>query len=384
MQLTHKIRLDPTCRQRRYFARASGTHRFVFNWALAEWNRQYAAGEKPTGNKLKLQFNAIYPEAFPWVSEVHRDCHSQPFADLQTAFGNFFAKRGLKPAFKSRNKDRRSFYVANDKLSLEGKVIRLPRIGKVRMREALRFAGKINSARVVEDCGEWYVCISVDVGEIKKPRTGNSIVGVDLGIITLAALSTGEKVENRKPLRKAQGRLRRANRKLHRRIKGSANRKKQRKVVARIHRRIGNIRYDNLHKLTTRLCRQNRTVVIEDLNVRGMVQNHRLAQSISDASFGKFRSLLTYKAEQYGTQIVVADCWYPSSKTCSSCGLVKDSLSLGERTFQCECGLRIDRDLNAALNLRSLGAACAEVTPVESPRGDVEAGTIPCSLVSTF
>lgn len=240
MHRTHKIRLNPTCKQRKYFASASGTHRFVFNWALAEWNRQYEAGEKPNGNKLLVQFNALYPEIFPWIGGVHRDCHSQPFADIQIAFDHFFAKRGRKPNFKSRNKDRRSFYIANDRLDLNGKIVRLPRIGKVRMREALRFTGKINSARVVEDCGEWYICISVDVGVIEKPRAGNGVVGIDLGIKTLATLSTGEKIEN--------------------------------------------------------------------------------AKSISDASFGKFRSLLTYKAEQYGTQIIVADQFYPSSKTCSSCG----------------------------------------------------------------
>jgi len=297
---------------------------------------------------------------------------------LQTAFGNFFAKRADKPSFKSRNKDRASFYVANDMMSIDGFVVRLPVLGLVRMREELRFTGKINSARVVEECGEWFICISVDVGEVKKERTSHETVGVDLGVKTLATLSTGEQIENLKPLCNAQGRLRRAQRKLSRRIKGSANRNKQRKVVARIYRRIRNIRHDGLHKLTTRLCCQNRVVVIEDLNVKGMVKNHSLAQSISDASFGMFRQLLTYKAQMYGTVIIVADRFYPSSKACSSCGCVKDELSLGERTYRCECGLRIDRDLNAALNLMQLGAACAEVTPADKRRRLIEAGTIPC------
>jgi putative transposase len=384
MQRTHKIRLDPTCKQRKYFARAAGTHRFVYNLALAAWNRQYEAGEKPTANNLKLQFNAIYRDEFPWIADVHRDCHSQPFADLQTAFANFFAGRGRKPTFKRRNADRRSFYVANDKFALDEKRIRLPKIGSVRMREALRFTGKINSARVVEDAGEWYICISVDVGTLAKERTGNSIVGVDLGIKMLATLSTGEEIANPKPLRKAQERLRRANRKLHRRVKGSANRNKQRKVVSRIHRRIRDIRHDNLHKLTSRLAKNHGVVVIENLNASGMMKNHRLAQAISDASFSMFRSLLTYKAEMYGTQIVVADRFYPSSKTCSLCGQVKAELALGERIFACECGLRIDRDLNAALNLRSLAGASGEVTPVETPTGVCESGTIPCSLLNTI
>ena len=310
MQITHKIKLDTTFKQADYFRRATGTSRFVYSWALAEWNRQYEAGEKPTANNLKKQFNAIYREQFPWISEVHRDCHSQPFADLRVAFTNFFANRTCRPVFKKRGVSRLSFYAANDKIKTEGKRIRLPVIGWIRMREELRFTGKINSARVVEDCGQWFVCISVDVGEMKKPREADGIIGVDLGIKTMATLSTGEVIENPKPLRKAQKRLRRANRKLSRRIKGSANRNKQRQVVAKIHRRVRNIRHDVLHKLTTRLCRQSQTVVIEDLNVKGMVKNHCLAQSISDVSFGMFRQLLTHKAEMHGTKIVVADRFY--------------------------------------------------------------------------
>ncbi len=384
MQLTHKIALDPTCKQWRNFARAAGTARFVWNWGLARWNELYAAGSKPNGSTLKKEFNALYHDLFPWVVEVHRDCHSQPFADLQAAFGNFFAGRADRPSFKRKGRSRASFYVANDKFSLSGKTVRLPKIGKVRLHEMLRFTGKINSARVVEDCGRWFLCVSVDVGELHKERTGDGVVGVDLGVKTLATLSTGEQVENPKPLRKVQERLRRATRKLNRRVKGSRNRNKQRRVVAKIHHRVKNIRQDVLHKLTLRLAKNHGVVVIEDLNVQGMVKNHRLAQFISDASFGMFRAMLTYKSVLYGTHIVLADRFYPSSKTCSGCGFVKDKLSLGERIFACECGLRIDRDLNAALNLRSLGGASAEVTPVDKRWRLVEAGTNPCSQLNTL
>jgi putative transposase len=378
MNPTHKIALDPTSKQRRYFARAAGTARFVFNWGLAEWHRQVAAGGKPNGNALKKQFNAVYATLFPWIGDVHRDCHAQPFADLQRAFDNFFKAVADRPVFKRKNRDRPSFYVANDKLTVTSKTVRLPVIGRVRMREALRFNGKIDSARVVEDAGQWFICIAVDVGEMTKPRTGNAVAGVDLGIKTLATLSVGEQIDNPKPLRKAQERLRRANRKLARRQKGSKNRNKQRRAVAHIHRRIRNIRHDVLHKLTTRLCRQNQTVVIEDLNVSGMVQNHRLAQAISDASFGSFRTFLTYKAKLYGTRIVVADRFYPSSKTCSACGLVKAELALDERIFHCEaCGLRLDRDVNAARNLERLGRATPEVAATDMPAGVKEVATTP-------
>ena len=365
MNLTHKIALDLTHEQAAYCRRAAGTARYVYNWALAEWNRQYESGQKPTAHALKKQFNAVYPTLFPWIGEVHRDCHSQPFADLGKAFGNFFKGLADRPVFKRKNKDRPSFYVANDKFAIEGKTVRLPVIGKVRMRESLRFAGKINSARVVEECGQWFICASVDVGELTKPRTGDSIVGVDLGINTLATLSTGEKIDNPKPLRNAQKRLRRAQRKVQRCEKGSQNQQKLRRRVAKIHRRIRNIRHDGLHKLTTKLCRENQAVGIEDLHVKGMVKNHRLAQALSDASFGLFRTFLTYKAKLYGTLIVVADRFYPSSKTCSACGQVKAELPLSVRVFECPCGLRLDRDLNAARNLERLGRAAPEVTPTD-------------------
>lgn len=351
MQLTHKIRIDTTCKQREYFSRAAGTHRFCFNWALEEWNRQYAAGLKPTAYALRKQFNALYKKEFPWVGEVHRDCHSQPFADLQTAYGNFFAKRANKPAFKSKHKSRKSFYVANDKFDIEGKVCRLPVIGKVRLREELRFSGKISCARVAEDAGEWYLCVVVDVGDSNRERTGDGIVGVDLGIKTLATLSTGEVFENPKPLRKAQKRLRRAQRKVSRRVKGSKNRTKQKRVVARIHARVTRIRRDTIHKMTSKVCRENQTVAIEDLNVKGMVKNHCLAQAVSDAAFRECRRQVEYKSILYGGNVVVADRFFPSSKRCSNCGAIKETLSLRERVYVCDCGLRLDRDSNASRNL---------------------------------
>lgn len=362
MHLTHKIRLDPTAAQRNYFLRAAGTSRFVYNWGLAKWNELYEKGDKPTANSLKKLFNSIYKTDFSWVGEVHRDCHSQPFADLQVAFTKFFKKLAERPVFKKKGKSRAAFYVANDKLKLDGYLAVLPVIGRVRMREQLRFVGKIMSARVVEDAGNWSICVSVDIGEFHKPRQADDVVGVDLGVKTLATLSTGEQIPNPKPLTKASKKLKRAQRKFSRPMKGSKRRNKQRKVVARIHRRIRNIRHDNLHKLTTRLCRENQAVVIEDLNVSGMVKNHCLARAISDTGFRIFRTLLAYKAIIYRTTITVVNRFYPSSKACSRCGQIKLDLSLKDRVYNCDCGLSINRDLNAALNLRSLAGASGEVT----------------------
>lgn len=393
MQFTHKIQLDPTVKQRRYFARAAGTHRFVYNWALGEWKRRYAAGEKPTGAKLKKQFNAVKYDLFPWLRDVHRDSHAQPFADLQTAFSNFFDGHAAYPSFKSKG-IHDAFYVANDKFTMLERCVRLPVIGRVRIRESLRFVGRIIGARVVREVDRWFLCVSVDIGEFTKPRTGNGTVGVDLGLITLATLSTGEKVPNPRPLQRAQRKIARAQRCLSRRIKGSHNRSKQRMVVAKIHRRIRNIRRDVLNKLTTCLCCENQAVVIEDLNVSGMVKNHCLARSISDASFREFRRQLGYKSELYGTRIVVADRFFPSTKRCSACGHTIDRMSLSQRTFECPtCGYVADRDLNAAINLRTVGLtgihACghtASTSPARSGRRKsvVETGTMQCSLSSTF
>jgi putative transposase len=365
MILAHEIRLDPTVKQRHYFARACGTARFAYNWALAEWNRQYQEGKKPKGSDLKQQFNAIREEQYPWTYDVHRDCTAQPFANLQTGFTRFFKKTSKHPKFKKKGQHD-SFYVANDKLSLTCTHVRIPVLGWVRTQEPLRFKGKIQSATVKRVADAWFIVVTVDVGEATKERTGTEIVGVDLGIATTATLSTGEQVQGPKSLRRAQAQLRRKSRQHSRRQRGSRNSRKAKNKLARLHRRVAWQRKDFLHKLSSRLCRENQTVVIEDLNVKGMVQNHCLAKAISDEGWGELRRQLGYKATLYASTVVVADRWFPSSKRCSNCGHVVDHLDLSVRTFICPaCGFVCDRDHNAALNLKQLGEAIPEVTPVE-------------------
>jgi len=363
--LAHDIRLVTTKAQEEYFRRACGTARFAWNWALAEWKRQYEGGEKPSGMALRALFNSIWREKFPWVGEVHRDCHSQPFANLQMAFDFFFKKTTGYPKFKKRG-GHDSFYLANDQFRLDGKKVRIPRLGWIRTREALRFTGKVMGATVHRIADAWYISVQVDVGDYHRERTGNGVTGADLGLTTLVTLSTGEKIEGPKALAKAQKHLRRLHKSMDRKQKGSANRRKAIMRLSRAYARVTNIRSDALHKLTTRLCRENQAVGIEDLCVQGMLRNHHRSRSIRDASWGEFRRMLEYKSIIYGTDLRVADRWYPSSKTCSRCGAVKESLGLGERTFVCEsCGLSLDRDLNAARNLGKLPAVSREVTPVE-------------------
>ena len=365
MLLSHKIRLNPTPAQRDYFARAAGTHRFTWNWALAEWNRRYEAGEKPSGMDLRKQFNGLKYAEFPWLKDMHRDSHAQSFADLQKAWGKTFAdfKAGKgfnKPRFKKKGVSKDSFYVANDQFKVNGTQVRLPRLGVVQMAEALRFDGKIMGARVSRTADHWYIAIQVELKDGTLGRKADGVVGVDLGVSTLATLSTGEKVKSPKALAKSLRRLKIRQRRHSRKTKGSSNRVKSAQRLARLHARIASVRKDFTHKLTTKLCRENQTVVIEDLNVKGMLSNGKLARHIADVGFGEFRRQLEYKSLRYGTRLVVADRWFPSSKLCSACGSKNESLKLSDRVWVCKaCGVKHDRDGNAALNLKRLATETA-------------------------
>ena len=406
MQLTHKIALMPTSGQADYFNRACGTARRVWNWALNEWNRQYATGMKPNAMSLKKQFNAIKYEQFPWIKDIHRDAHSQPFVHLGRAWNRFFAdiKAGQKahePQFKKKGRCRDSFYVANDKFSVTGQTIRLPKIGDVALREALRFHGRILGATVTRSADKWFIAIQVEVPDsvFYCNRAGHGIVGVDLGIKTAATLSSGASIESPKPLKAALRRLRIRSRHVSRKIEAakvragfalkarlpkgtrlpvSNNRKKSAAALARLHSRIANVRADFTHKLTTRLCRNNQAVVIEDLNVKGMLSNEKLARAISDVGFGMFRFQMEYKAKRYGARLVLADRWYPSSRLCSVCGCKNETLALNDRQWTCcGCGANHDRDRNAAINLERLATATALPVASLSGNGNTVSGMVP-------
>ncbi|MDP2652046.1 MAG: RNA-guided endonuclease TnpB family protein [bacterium] len=354
MNLAHKIRLNPTVKQLEYFNRACGTSRFVWNTALAEWKRQYEAGEKPKAATLKKQFNQSKYELYPWLKDIHRDAHSQPFANLDKAFKRFFKKQGRHPQFK-RKGEHDSFYVANDQMKVVKNRVRLPKIGWVRMREELRFNGKIMSATVSRSADQWFISVNVDVQDYRLPRKANGIVGIDLGLKTAATLSNGTTFESPKPLKNNLEKLAREQRRLSRKQKGSNNRQKQKIKVARVYLKIRNLRQDFIHKLTTKICSENQAVVIEDLCVKGMMKNRKLSRATSDLGYYEIRRQLTYKSEIYDTTLVVANRWFPSSKTCSQCGNVKSKLSLSERAHICDvCGFTLDRDVNAAINLRGL------------------------------
>jgi len=350
---SHKIALELTAEQEQALRRAVGVARFTWNWALAEWKAWHKAGKRPTAMKLKKRFNAVKREQFPWVYDSPRDANAQPFANLGQAFRSFFEGQAKYPKPKNKGKCRESFYVANDKLRVDGKTITLPRIGAVKMRESLRFEGKITCATVSCTAGRWFVSISVEA-DLPVVRCENQArtVGVDLGVKKLATISDGTTFQGPKPLRGSLRRLRRLSRGLSRKVKGSRNRDKARLRLARCHARVAAIRSDALHKLTTNLVRTYGRIVIEDLNVKGMGRNRRLSRTIADMGFGEFRRQLAYKTQPSLTTVVVADRWFASSKLCRQCGTLNDGLRLKDRTFRCnDCGHVEDRDLNAACNL---------------------------------
>lgn len=361
MLLAHKLALDPNAAQRAYFAQASGVARFAWNWALAEWKRQYEAGGKPSDIALRKQLNAIKRDQFPWMFDVTKCAPQEAIIDLGAAFRAFFENRGRYPRFKSKD-DRASFCAANEAgtFRAEGRRIRLPVVGWVRMREAVRFRGPLKRATVSCEAGRWFVALMIDTADVQPVEQPGGVVGVDLGAKALAVLSTGETIEGPKAHKAALARLRRANKALARKKRGSANRRKAKARLGRLHARVGAIRRDALHKLTTRLAKGFRVIGIEDLNVRGMIRNRSLSRAVSDMGFFEFRRQLDYKCRLYGSRLVVADRWYQSSKSCSCCGSVKADLDLSERTYRCDaCGFEADRDMNAAVNLARYAASSA-------------------------
>jgi putative transposase len=357
---SHKIELKPNNKQRTYFAKASGTARFSYNWALDQWQKQYQSHKenpdlpKPTQGGLRKQLNAIKHIEYPWMLEVTKNAPQMAIIQLGEAFKRFFKGQASYPKFK-RKGVHDSFTITNDQFLLNESLnrIRIPNLGWVWFSEPLRFNGKILSATITREANKWFVSISVETDDLSHLHKAENqgIVGVDLGISSLATLSTGEVVTGSKPLKTLLSRLKKLSRNLSKKQKGSANWYKAKTKLAKLHVKISNIRKDTLHKLTSNLTRRFCVIGIEDLNVKGMLSNRKLARHIVDMGFYEFKRQLEYKAQMRGNLIVIADRWYPSSKTCSACGAVKQDLTLKNRIFTSECGHTQYRDLNAAINL---------------------------------
>ncbi|MDP9642977.1 putative transposase [Actinopolyspora lacussalsi] len=418
----YQFALEPTPDQRAMLSSHCGAARFAYNWGLAQVKavmeqrsaeRSYDLPEDQltpsmpwSAYSLRKAWNTAKHDVAPWWGENSKEAYASGLANLATALDNWNKSRKGKraegkmrfPRFKSK-RHRLSCRFTTGSFGLaarDRRHVKLPRIGTVRTYESTRTLARhvergtahIRSASVSFHRGRWHVSFSVEITKTEpKPAGKGGAVGVDLGIKSLAVLSTGETIANPKHLEVAQRELRRLQRQASRRNSPDKRPRKQpsnrwRKTQARIAKlniAIANARRDGLHKLSARLVDEFDAVVVEDLNVAGMVRNHKLARVVSDVGMAELRRQLDYKTTWNGRDLVVADRWYPSSKTCNDCGAVKTKLRLSERTFTCDhCGYTADRDLNAARNLAGLAstASCVgtENTPAGNPRKTSPAG----------
>jgi len=361
----YKTKLDLTNEQRSYFIGCAGISRFVYNWALADRKATFEAGGKPNLYEQKKRFNALKHEQFPWLAEYPYVIVQEAFDDLDAAYQNFFrrlksgAEKAGFPKFKSRHTSPMTFRVRGS-ITVKNNSIKLPKIGWVRLAEKDYIPTadyKLLFVALSERAGDWFVSVQIEQ-EIEDIRPSvNKVIGVDMGVKSLAVCSDGEIFDNPKTLGRHEKKLARLQRELSRRVKGSNNRLKTKAKIAKLHQRIANTRKHTLHNISRHVTANTmpKTIVIEDLNVKGMTANHKLAKAVADASMSEMRRQIEYKAAWNNIEVKVADRWYPSSKTCSNCGNVKDTLALSERVYTCSCcGFSIDRDLNAALNLAAL------------------------------
>ncbi|MEB3282163.1 MAG: RNA-guided endonuclease TnpB family protein, partial [Lyngbya sp.] len=296
----------------------------------------------------------------PWYYEVSKCAPQQALRNLRKAFDDFKKLKKGFPKFKKKGRND-SFYLEGS-IKFESNRIKLPKIGWVKTFERLPTGIKPKNVVVSRHADRWLVSFKIETEPMLTPKFID-VVGVDLGIKTLATLSTGEVFEGAKAYKKLEAKLSRLQYLNRKKTIRSKNWQKAQLQIAKLHRRIANLRKDTLHKLTTYLAKNHSQIVIEDLNVSGMMANRKLAKAVGDMGFYEFRRQLEYKTELYGSELLIADRWFPSSKTCSNCGTVKESLFLSERVFNCShCNFSCDRDLNAALNLAmavsSTVAAC--------------------------
>jgi putative transposase len=366
-----RFELDPNQKARAALTKHVGAARFAYNWGLARLKEALEQSRPlPSAIQLHKEWNRWKRENAPWWVEVSKCAPQEAFRDLERAVRNWREGRANFPRFKRKKS------LDDNKARLTGSIqvtprhVKLPRIGKVRTKERTdkllellqARKARILSATISREADRWFVSLTCVVErpdpELREAKSPEDIIGVDLGLESFITLSNGTKIEAPKPLKKALRLLERRSRQLSRKQKFSKNFKKASLRLARLHRRVRNIRRDFLHKVTTWLAKTKSVIVVEDLNVRGMSQNGHLSQAIYDVSWGMFRRMLEYKCAWYGAKLILVPQGFPSTKTCSHCGEVGPPLPLSQRVFRCEaCGLEIDRDWNAALNLWQHGLA---------------------------
>ena len=385
MLRAYKYRIYPTEEQKVLLAKTFGCCRFVYNWALNLKIEAYRQEKKTIAYK-EVQDRMVneLKKDNQWLTEVNSQALLNTIRNLDTAYKNFFRDTHAVgfPRFKSR-KNRQSFQCPQHcSVDFKKGTLSIPKAKRIPAVLHRRFKGMVKTVTVsMTPSGKYFASVLVDTAIQELPAStiqGNTTLGIDLGIKSLAVCSDGRTFDNPKNLQRSLDRLKLLQKRLSRKQKGSANRNKARILVARLQERIANSRKDNLHKITYALTHESqvRTICMEDLNVKGMQRNHHLAQAVGDASFGTFLTLLEYKCRWYGVNLIKIDRFAPSSKTCGQCGYVYKGLKLSERSWICpECGTHHDRNFNAACNIKEFGLKAlpterGKVKPVDCPLVD--------------
>lgn len=358
----YKVEIKPNNVQKTFLNKSIGIARLAYNWGLNLCIESYKQGNKYIGAMgLHKELCAIKSNVFPFMYEVSKSAPQNALRDLDIAFKNFFKSLKKKqkvgfPKFKSKKNNKQTFRIDGLNIKVESNRIKLPKISWIRLKESDYIPTtnvKYLNATISKEIDRYYISVAVQEEVNIEDKQVEEIIGIDLGIKELATCSNGEVYANSKFTNKYFFKLKREQRCLSKRQRDSKNKAKQRIIVAKVHRKIRNSRLDALHKATSSITKTKcRIIVLEDLNVKGMMKNHKLAKAIADASFYELKRQITYKTFFYGGEVHLINRYFPSSKTCSNCGTVKEDLKLSERIYNCDdCGFSLDRDLNAAINI---------------------------------
>lgn len=365
-----KIRLSPTKEQEELMFQSVGIARFAYNWGLSKWEEMYKEGLKPSKAKIKKEFNNSIKKMddFKWLYNVSGQITAQAFADLEDAYKNFFDGLAQRPKFKNKKKSKKSFYVRYDAIKFSNNRVNIEKIGKVKYSSNYKIPklDKYTNPRCHFDGKYWYLTFGFEHGESQASLNEDLSIGIDLGISHLAIVNHLDKpiknINKSKEVRRLKKKLKRLQRQVSRKYemnkKGSKfvktnNIIKLERQIKLVHRRLNNIRNNHIHQATSKIIKLNPyRVVMEDLNVSGMMKNKHLAEKIAEQKFYEFKRQMKYKCQFNKIEFFEADRWYPSSKACSCCKNIKKDLKLSDRTYNCNvCGLVIDRDKNASINL---------------------------------
>jgi len=356
----YKYRIYPPKSQKELLEKHFGCVRFIYNWGLDKKIKYYTTHKKNLST-VQITNEIVWLKKqteFQWLNEINSQSLQNELRHLDVAFVNFFRNKKGFPKFKSKKDNHHSFSIPQH-TKLENKLF-IPKFKEgIKIKKHRDFKGEIKTVTISKNpCGQYFASIlveSIENVKSKKKINKKTTIGIDLGIKDFIITSKGEKIENPRILKKSEKKLKREQKRLSKKVKESKNRNKQRLKVARIHQKISNQRNDFQHKISKRLVSENQTICLEDLNVSKKKKNRKLSKAIGDISWSSFVQKLQYKAEWYGTNIVTIGRFEPSTKLCSSCGAIKDSLTLADREWTCDCGVTHDRDTNAAINIKNFG-----------------------------